>query len=145
MTGAAHITTDNTFRYFVLVYNSFVDIDKFKATVETYIGSSIWTNFGYSIRNIQVPWSQTRSTTTAPSNTNVNSKGNNNGENNNGENNNGENNSNTVINNKGSYRIYKTPTGYSATVKGPKGIVKEFKGNTEEEVRKQVSKFMNNE
>lgn len=142
MTGAGHITTDNTFRYFVLVYNSFVDIDKFKDTVEKAIKSWFGIDFGYSICNIQVPWSQTRSTTTAPSNTNVNSKGNNNGKNNNGENNN-KNNSKNPINNAGSYRIEKTNNGLFITVvRDFNGDDKEFTGKTEQSVRDQVNKYM---
>lgn len=130
-----HVITDIEFKFFLLTFDKFVDIPKFKKDVA---GGFLGGKFKNSIVNIQIPWSELQ--TTAPNNGA-------NGSANNGANsaNNGANvNPNNVINEEGAYRIEQANNGsYNTTVKGPSGNIQKFTGNSPENVEAQVNAFLN--
>ena len=160
--GASQIVTDVRFRFFILEYDVFVDdiITKFINGVEGAVfifGKQ--GKFRFSIVNIQEPWIDKRTTTTAPENAVNRASGivaNGNGAsgivaNGNGASGNGANRANRanvpsspIINMKGAYRVNVNSDGtFSSTpVKNKNGNVKSFTGNTIEEVHLQVENFL---
>jgi len=130
--GGGHVVTDVDFKMFVLAFDKFVDIPKFKKDVA---GGGKFKN---SIVNIQIPWSELQ--TTAPNNGATNNPTNITNNPNNGANNNPTN----LINEEGAYRIEQANNGsYNTTVKGPSGNIQKFTGNSPEAVEAQVNAFLN--
>jgi hypothetical protein len=135
--GGGHVVTDIDFKMFILTFDKFVDIPKFKKDVA---GGFLGGKFKNSIVNIQIPWSELQ--TTAPTNGANNNPTNITNNPNNGTNNNPTN----LINEEGAYRIEPANNGsYNTTVKGPGGNIQTFRGNSYEAVEAQVNAFLNPE
>ena len=67
--GSEQIISDITFRFFILTFNKFVNINSFITHIK---GGWFGGKLQYSIVNIQTPWSELRTTSTAPISINTN-------------------------------------------------------------------------